>query len=333
MSLPVRCTGCGFAFNVADQYAGRKGKCPRCSAILLVSKVALPVAEVLRLASAVEHAREPTAPLSNGSRARHVTPAPWFWPLSTGIIAVVVLAILLGILPSSRYVQSSTRPPVANPHGGPLLTVAGTEPNSGSTSTARSGRHLAGSGVDSPPPPPVVTTAADKAHHAAAKQKLHDLFGKATAFEWKPAKSDEYLTLANLALAMSNAKDPESPAELGAAADDLFGEIKKVAWTADHIEAINQYAIDHLETAGEGVVFVGPVKANKVLPNGDILFLFLIGSTPAVVTTADHSAANLETDARMLVFGRITDQKAPVNINGQASRVQVIVAHYMMPLP
>ena len=89
-------------------------------------------------------------------------PCAWFWPLSTGIIAVVVLAILLGILPSSRYVQSSTRPPVANPHGGPLLTVAGTEPNSGSTSTAQSGRHLAGSGVDSPPPPPVVTTAADK---------------------------------------------------------------------------------------------------------------------------------------------------------------------------
>ena len=31
MSVPVRCTGCGFAFKVADQYAGRKGKCPNCA--------------------------------------------------------------------------------------------------------------------------------------------------------------------------------------------------------------------------------------------------------------------------------------------------------------
>lgn len=33
MSIPVRCPGCQHAFAVADRFAGKKGKCPRCGAV------------------------------------------------------------------------------------------------------------------------------------------------------------------------------------------------------------------------------------------------------------------------------------------------------------
>ena len=158
------------------------------------------------------------------------------------------------------------------------------------------------------------------------------MFHQAADFEWKPAQEDDYKTLANLALAMNDAKDPQVPSELAATADDLFGKVKDVTWHQDHIEAINQFAINHLETPGEGVVFVGKVKDKKVQPNGEVGFLFLIGNTPAVVRTSDPTAANLGIEARMLVFGRITAQKAKVSLNGQISESQVIVAHYMTEL-
>ena len=151
------------------------------------------------------------------------------------------------------------------------------------------------------------------------------MFHQATDFEWKPAQADDYITLANLALAMNDAKDPELPAELGATADDLFGKVKDVAWHQDHIEAINQFAIDHLEDLRRGRGLRREVKDNKVQPNGEVVFLFLIGNTPAVVRTSDPTAANLGIEARMLVFGRITDQKPRLLLTAK-SRAQVIVA-------
>jgi hypothetical protein len=335
MSVPVRCTGCGFAFKVADHYAGRKGKCPNCSAVLVVSKSALPVAEVLPVPGAVEAAvltpssRAPFVPSLNGSRGRQANPAPWFWPLSLGIVAVMVLVILHIV----RLVESSG--PIQAAKGGGATSLPAIRAPLADTRHASNppdNRPGPGSAGSSPAPPSGQATAADKASQAAAKQKLDELSQKAAGFEWKPAKADDYKTLASLALAMSNAKDPESPPALAAAADDLFGDIKKVAWTGDHIEAINQYAISHLETPGEGVVFVGRIKLKQTQPNGETALLFQIGSTPAVVTTRDQNAASLEIEGRMLVFGRVTDHEAQVSVPDQPPRIQIIVSHFMVPL-
>ena len=193
---------------------------------------------------------------------------------------------------------------------------------------APGGGHTGGSIASTLAPPP---PRPDDHVNQAAEKRLRDLFHKAADFKWKPDSADDYKTLANLALAMNDAKDPQVPSELGAAADDLFGKVKDVTWTEDHIEAINQYNMDHLETPGEGVVFVGKVNKKQV-QNGTVVYLFLIGNTPAVVITSDPTAANLGIESRMLVFGRITVQKAKVSINGQISDSQVIVAHYMTEL-
>jgi len=328
MSLSVRCTGCGFAFRVADQYAGRRGKCPNCSAILSVSRVALPVAEVLPLARAIDSAREPFTPLQNGSRGRLSASNLWVWPLSTGILAVIVLLILNLIYLPPRFVEPG-KPTDTDHRFGPT-SLAVVEPTPDPAPRPSGGQPVAShTGSQRPPPPSGV----DKAKIAAAKKNLHDLFQKAAAFDWIPSEPGQYTTLENLALAMTSAKEPQSSSELADEADALFSKIKDVGWTGDHIEAINQHAVNHLEKAGEGVVFVGKVKVKQPQPNGDTGFLFFIGSsTPAVVTTSDHSAAGLELDTRLLVFGRITEQQVTVTIDGQHSRVQVIAAHYMFPL-
>ena len=35
MPIPVRCPSCEHAFRVPDQYAGKRGKCPKCKSVFV----------------------------------------------------------------------------------------------------------------------------------------------------------------------------------------------------------------------------------------------------------------------------------------------------------
>ena len=36
MAIPVRCAECGAEFRAKDEHAGRRGKCPKCQAVIQV---------------------------------------------------------------------------------------------------------------------------------------------------------------------------------------------------------------------------------------------------------------------------------------------------------
>src|SRR5664279_3759318 len=42
MSISVTCSACTASFKVKDEFAGRRGRCPKCSAIVQVPAVASP---------------------------------------------------------------------------------------------------------------------------------------------------------------------------------------------------------------------------------------------------------------------------------------------------
>ena len=152
------------------------------------------------------------------------------------------------------------------------------------------------------------------------------MFHKAADFEWKPATGDDYKTLANLALAMNDAKDPQVPSEFGRHRDNLFGKVKDVTWHEDHIEAINQFAMDHLETPGEGVVFVGKVNKRQV-QNGTVVYLFLMNdNTPGRGYNQRSYRGKYGKRSENVGIRSHHGSKARVSLNGQISDSQVIVA-------
>ncbi|MBM4038839.1 MAG: hypothetical protein FJ290_10020 [Planctomycetes bacterium] len=60
MPIPVTCGGCGKAFHVGDEWAGRVGKCPGCGALITVSVPVIEVAEPPSAAAPV--AEQPALP-------------------------------------------------------------------------------------------------------------------------------------------------------------------------------------------------------------------------------------------------------------------------------
>ncbi len=117
MAILVRCTGCGSAMKVADQYAGKKGKCPKCGGIAQVPKIAQVIKPQRPAAKSPAPAPKPTptpaslpanirAPLSPVRPAprdkKRSAPPPWVWVAGSGGVAVVIL-LLVGFVKNDSY--------------------------------------------------------------------------------------------------------------------------------------------------------------------------------------------------------------------------------------
>ena len=137
MAIPVRCTGCGSAMKVADQYAGKKGKCPKCGGIVQVPKIARAMNSRQPAAVNRPTAKKPTvtpapnrtitrAPLSPVRPAprgkKQSAPPPWVWVAGSGGVAVVIL-LLVGFVkngshdstvPAPTTIASVPRPAAGN---------------------------------------------------------------------------------------------------------------------------------------------------------------------------------------------------------------------------
>jgi S1-C subfamily serine protease/phage FluMu protein Com len=133
MSIPVGCASCGSTLKVADQYAGRKGKCPKCGGVIQVPKIAQPIeppapapkpavaksalddllASDPAVLTASAPAAAPLAPLSPARpAARPKSPSipPWVWVMASGGVALVVLLLVVLIGGGSRSSGVATPP-------------------------------------------------------------------------------------------------------------------------------------------------------------------------------------------------------------------------------
>lgn len=112
MAIPVQCEGCGYSFRVGDQAAGKRGKCPKCGAI-----IAVPAAADMVMPGAVDWAAEAapmTSPKSPLAKKPAATPAktnipPWVLLAAGGGVAIVGLLVVVVVL----LFSGGSSPPVA----------------------------------------------------------------------------------------------------------------------------------------------------------------------------------------------------------------------------
>jgi len=98
MSIPVHCPACAYAFKVGDQYAGKKGKCPKCGTVLHVPEWVLPRAEELPASTAPTLAPLPNVP-SSSARAvprRKISSPPWWIGATAGGVMALVALLAIG---------------------------------------------------------------------------------------------------------------------------------------------------------------------------------------------------------------------------------------------
>lgn len=104
MSIPVTCAQCHKSFRVKDEYAGRRTKCPGCSAPLVIPQddfEALP-------ADAIEPMPTVVAPTQIAAPPNGKT-APLVW----GMVAVAVGLVLLSGVLALTFIRFSQSPPIA----------------------------------------------------------------------------------------------------------------------------------------------------------------------------------------------------------------------------
>jgi S1-C subfamily serine protease/phage FluMu protein Com len=137
MSIPVGCANCGSTLKVADQYAGKKGKCPKCGGVIQVPKIAQPIQPIeapapkpatatsaldellagdpsLLVASAPAAAPlAPLAPVRPAAVAKSQSSGipPWVWVTASGGVALVVLLLVMLIGGGSRTSGTPAPPP------------------------------------------------------------------------------------------------------------------------------------------------------------------------------------------------------------------------------
>jgi hypothetical protein len=105
MPIPVICPGCKASFQVSDKFAGKKGPCPKCKAIITIPELAPEI---------VIHAPKPEGPTDSTGR-------PVFTPIlreetalsQTAIFAIVaaVLTVLLACVIIGLATRAKGGPP------------------------------------------------------------------------------------------------------------------------------------------------------------------------------------------------------------------------------
>ena len=126
MAIPVKCEACSYAFRVGDQAAGKRGKCPKCGAIIAVPALGdndfdvAPTMPAMRKAAAA-----PATPVA-GSRA---VPT-WVWFAAGGGGAMILLlVVILGILLfSGGDSKPVAKQPAATPTAVPTSNTTAAQP-------------------------------------------------------------------------------------------------------------------------------------------------------------------------------------------------------------
>jgi len=169
-----------------------------------------------------------------------------------------------------------------------------------------------------------------------SKEKLQKAFDGVAGLAWKPAKPEDYQTLADLAAMMTGCKQPGIPPDLGAMADQFFEKIKQVSWTDDHAKAINQQAAGQLAAAGHGAVFVGTLKAKANDQSGKptALLFEASGVKDILLVPAAGDALKAAAGSKWLVLGIILPQTGQAKGPGQSEpqTVRFILSRYMLPM-
>ena len=118
MAIPVRCAECGTTMKVADHYAGKKGKCPKCGGRVQVPKIARTLNVPQPTAAKLPQAKpQVAAPISAGPlkpvpphqsssisfsssninfriKKKSALPPPWVWVAGSGSVAIVILLVV-----------------------------------------------------------------------------------------------------------------------------------------------------------------------------------------------------------------------------------------------
>jgi hypothetical protein len=122
MPIQVTCPGCLKRFSVADKFAGQKGPCPKCKAVITIPK---------KEEEVVIHAPEHSEAGAVGAGGRHVLKTfkrkdTKFQPLVfTAVVGAVLVALLIALVIRSAGAPEMWLKAVAAISLGPLLAWAG----------------------------------------------------------------------------------------------------------------------------------------------------------------------------------------------------------------
>jgi S1-C subfamily serine protease len=171
---------------------------------------------------------------------------------------------------------------------------------------------------------------------AVSKEMMQQLFNAAAAFAWMPTNQEGYNTLADLAAMMTASQQPQSPADLGVFADQLFAQMKGIGWDDDRIAAINRYAGNEVAATGRGVVCVGTVLGEGSVPSGTAatMILQVPGASDLVLVSPTEEVANSPKDSRLLLLGIVLPQVGQAQLPNQSEQqtIRILQSHYMLPV-
>lgn len=169
-----------------------------------------------------------------------------------------------------------------------------------------------------------------------SKEIMQQLFNAATAFAWKPTTREDYNTLADLAAMMTASKQPQSPADLGDFADQLFAQLREIVWDNNRIAAINRYAAREIAAPGRGVLFIGTVldKGNEPLRTAATMILQLPGAADLVLVSPTDDVAYSPKNSRLLLLGIVLSEVGEAELPDHAEHhtLRIIQSHYMLPV-
>lgn len=194
------------------------------------------------------------------------------------------------------------------------------------------------------PPPQAQPVSAPAANPAPGAQvvkiilspaSLKASFDAAAALDWKPQKPDDYKVFAELAMKMAACRQPKIAANLLAAADQIFAEMKTIAWTEERLNAINQFGVAQLAAPNQGAMFFGTVVAKA--SNGKEIIGLLVqapNSNTLALAPATGDDVNIAKGSRVLVLGITVAQTTPLNLPGQPQGQQArhLASPYILPL-
>jgi S1-C subfamily serine protease len=174
-------------------------------------------------------------------------------------------------------------------------------------------------------------------------EKFQELWDACAEFEWKPETAGQYASLADLANVMTrvhvarqfpqNAGDitPENLEKLAALADEKLKELKAVAWSQEHADAVGRFAAEQVDKVGQGMVvygtFIGTGPDTVVLkiPNAD---------KGVVVPGVGAELANSKPGTKILAFGTVTpigqQARGPA---GEVLPLRIIRARFAVKIP
>ncbi len=173
-------------------------------------------------------------------------------------------------------------------------------------------------------------------------KQMNRLFAECAAMDWKPRTTEQYQLLADLAKQMTLARHLQAAGKgaqgraqtalqnLAKVANERFAAIRRVAWTAERLEPINQLAVDQLDHVGEGILF-NAVVVGADRGRGAVLMEIEPTGSPVLVRLGPL-AAKFAPKSRWILIGFVTPEIARVNIQGRTDTrpVRIVLTHYLL---